>query len=102
MRKNLETEIEKGYVRLVEQMIVNVFDRIRIKKSWYAKRISTRMLDKKRRDVLDLAAWLETDNAAFWFRMYGGCTGKDGGKMLNDFKIIARKSADFLDKVEEK
>jgi len=99
-KRSLELELEKGAVRLVEQMIVNVFDRIRIKKSWYKKRLSQQMIDKKRADIAEIATWLETPGSEFWFKIYGNCTNKDGMKMLNDFKIIVRKSTDFLDLYE--
>ena len=99
-KKSLEIELEKAAVRLVEQMILNVFDKIRIKKSWKKKRISQKMIEKKRSNIADIGAWLESDGAEFWFRMYGNCTNKDGFKMLNDFKIIVRKSTDFLDLYE--
>lgn len=99
-KHNIEEESEKGYVRLVAQMILNIFDRIRIKKSWHSKKISRDMIQKKREDIALYKDWLETDNAEFWFKTYGNCTNRNGLKMLNDFKIIVRKSTQFLDTLE--
>jgi hypothetical protein len=100
IKNNHENESLVGYVKLVEQMIINVFDRIRIKKSWHTKILTARMVERKRADVLELSAWLDTDSAKWWFDSYGRCTGKNGDMILNDFRIIARKSKDFLETLD--
>lgn len=77
-------------------MIINVFDRIRIKKSWHSKKLSSRMLKKKIKNVESLTEWLYSEAAEIWFDAYGEASSKDGTRMLNDFKITSRKSMEFL------
>ena len=97
---SLEKELERNNVKLVQQMIMNVLDRIRIKDSWYKRRPSERMIKKKEASIDELGPWLETDSAKFWFRMYGNCTGKNGDRMLDNFKEIALSTIKFLEDIK--
>ena len=100
--KNREDEVLKGYVKLVEAMLVLVYDRIRIKDSWQSKKISVRMLDKKRADLDDLGAWLQTENCKTWFDILGQCTGMGSKKMLEAFLRTYDSSLKFIEEHEEK
>lgn len=95
-RKNKEDETLLGYVLLVEAMLVNVFDRIRIKDSWYKKKISPRMLNRKIAELNELGAWLQSSDSRFWFNILGACTGRGSRKMHETFMGTWRKSMEFV------
>lgn len=97
-----ESEVLRGYVLLVKQMLINVLDRIRIKNSWKRnpKRISARMLEKKERQLAELGDWLDTDGAKFWFRMYGLSTGTVWYKTLRNFRKFRDTSRNFIKNVK--
>lgn len=97
-----EAESLRGHVLLVKQMLINVLDRIRIKDSWRKnpKKISPRMLARKKEQLADIGEWLDTDGAKFWFRMYGLSTGTVWYKILRNFRKVRDASRKFVNSVK--
>ena len=96
--KNKEDEILRGYVKLVQAMLMNVYDRIRIKDSWHHKKLSQRMLTKKFDDLTELGVWLHTGNCIIWFDILSQCTGNGSRRMYETFIKTHAKSLEFLKK----
>jgi hypothetical protein len=95
-KKNKEEEVLRGYVLLVETMLINVFDKIRIKDSWHQKELSAKMLAKKKSDLKEMGDWLATDNCKTWFNILGQCTGRGSLGMYRTFLKTHKKSTSFI------
>lgn len=93
-----EDEILRGYVLLVRQMLINVFDKIRIKKIWHTKPLSEKMINKKIRDLNYYGDWLHTDDATTWFDFLGYCMDTSGHKMYRTFIETHKQSVAFMKK----
>lgn len=103
MKKKTETTDDKileGYVRLVQAMLMYVFDRIRIKKSWHDKKLSTKMLSRKVNDLNELGSWLRGESAPIWFNILGLCTENSGKKMYDTFLSTLNDSVKFVKKLK--
>jgi hypothetical protein len=94
--KNKEDEILRGYVKLVQAMLMNVYDKIRIKDSWHDKKLSQRMLTRKLEDLTELGAWLHTGDSIVWFNILSLCTGNGSRKMHETFIDTLVKSKEFI------
>jgi len=96
--KNRENEIFEGYVELVQTMLTNIYDRIRIKDSWRSKKLSQRMIDRKLKDLDELGAWLHTKECMTWFNVLNWCIGNNRKRMHEIFVKTHAESVKFMKK----
>lgn len=96
--KNREDEILRGYVKLVQAMLMNVYDKIRIKDSWHNKKLSPRMIERKLNDIEELGLWIHSDGCKIWFNMLSLCTGAGSRKMHETFINTLTESRKFIKK----
>ena len=96
-----EDEVLRGYVTLLRTMLTNVYDRIRIKKSWHTKEITPNMLEGKKADLKEYGAWLKTSEAKAWFNIFGLCTELSSIKLYNTFVRTHKDSLRFIRKLNK-
>lgn len=96
--KNREDEILRGYVKLVQAMLMLVYDRIRIKDSWRSKKLSQRMIDRKLNDLDELGMWLKGSDCLVWFNILSMCTGNGSRAMYETFMETHTSSLEFMNK----
>lgn len=95
-----EEDIVAGYVRLVEALIFDAFEKISVPLEWGKKRkLSQRTIDKKKLDVENIAKWLGSPGSDFWIGLYESACALNRGRTKKTFEEELGKSRKRLEEL---
>ncbi len=88
-----EGDILEAYVRLMEALIFDAYEKLSVSKEWGKSRhVTEKTLDKKKKEVNNIENWLNSPKSDFWIELYESVCALNGEQTRKSFERQLIKS----------
>ncbi len=85
-----------GILRMIEAMLHYTLDRASISNAFRKKKHTKRILKDKRKLVLEIRDWVNSENWSIWMNIYCTERGKDERRIRKNFRKVITNSLRYL------